>query len=511
MAENMLAAQIQPAPSIGPVVGQLNQLRLQQQQLSQQNALYGAMAGGDPNEIAKYDPDAATSRLKFNSASRADAAAVQYAAAAANGDKAAMAALIAAGSPLGELISGVQQHQQAILSAMSEDERKNIAQFGPAVGAQLATAYAEPDPAKKAAILATARPNALKAGWDEKEIDDFIAKALSPDGNEVLGATGYGMLATGKAAQDALTAGHFSPTDLSKPQFFPQTQVSAMGAGAAAIPGAKPAGTGIVAGGDSPTAGGHWATPEEKAAGNFKPDASLWIDKDGTPKVIGASGVTVNNDSGTPTKGYRFVRDDQGRIISEEPIPGSPEEAAAKAAAAKTDANAGAKVRIANTVIDSLDRTIDSIETNPAGTAGWGGAFLRFLPQSQAQSVQERLRTITANLGFDKLQEMRAASPTGGALGQVSDFENRLLQAVAGSLEQSQDPTELLYNLKRIRMMYSAVIGDSGDLSKKVAAIGKAVDSGVLTQKEGQERIDATLSASKAPPDIDKLLEKYAP
>jgi hypothetical protein len=54
-------------------------------------------------------------------------------------------------------------------------------------------------------------------------------------------------------------------------------------------------------------------------------------------------------------------------------------------------------------------------------------------------------------MGFDELQAMRDASPTGGALGQVSDFENRQLQALRGNIEAAQSAAQLRDNLERLK------------------------------------------------------------
>ena len=48
-------------------------------------------------------------------------------------------------------------------------------------------------------------------------------------------------------------------------------------------------------------------------------------------------------------------------------------------------------------------------------------------------------RTLLVQGGFAELQALRDASPTGGALGQVSDRENAMLQQAAGALGRSQD------------------------------------------------------------------------
>ena len=53
---------------------------------------------------------------------------------------------------------------------------------------------------------------------------------------------------------------------------------------------------------------------------------------------------------------------------------------------------------------------------------------------------------------------MRAASPTGGALGQVSERELGFLQSVIGSLEQSQGREQFLENLGRVEGAFNDVI-----------------------------------------------------
>ena len=67
------------------------------------------------------------------------------------------------------------------------------------------------------------------------------------------------------------------------------------------------------------------------------------------------------------------------------------------------------------------------------------------------------------NLGFDKLQAMRDASPTGGALGQVSEMELRQLNAAFGDFEQSLSPEELKYNLSKALQVYMDVIHGPGN------------------------------------------------
>ena len=88
---------------------------------------------------------------------------------------------------------------------------------------------------------------------------------------------------------------------------------------------------------------------------------------------------------------------------------------------------------------------------------------LSAIPTTDANALSNRLRTIQANISFDKLQAMREASPTGGALGQVSTFELQNLMAVFGSLEQSQTAEDLEYNLLRLQKVYNDIIHGPGN------------------------------------------------
>ena len=88
-------------------------------------------------------------------------------------------------------------------------------------------------------------------------------------------------------------------------------------------------------------------------------------------------------------------------------------------------------------------------------TTGLVGKGQSFVPGTDAFNLNQRLLTIKANLGFDRLQQMRDASPTGGALGQVAVQELNALQSTVGSLEIGQDRKELEKNLNKIEHHYS--------------------------------------------------------
>ena len=214
---------------------------------------------------------------------------------------------------------------------------------------------------------------------------------------------------------------------------------------------------------------------------------------------VGPTGV----DYGDPGPGLAWRRNPDNTVMTDEqglPIAGAFQggKVAQEAAAAEAKAviGAGQKERTANIVVDEVDRALARIESNPSGTTGWGGLFMQWAPESDAQFVKERMTTIKANVGFDKLQLMRESSPTGGAVGQVSNFENVLLQATFGSLEQSQRPEDLSYNLRRIGSIYSIVIGEPGmeQQTQALAQIGQAVDRGEMSQEEAMQQVEGILS-----------------
>lgn len=101
---------------------------------------------------------------------------------------------------------------------------------------------------------------------------------------------------------------------------------------------------------------------------------------------------------------------------------------------------------------DVMMKDIDrAIENAGFWTTGLIGSMASGVAGTDAHDLANIVNTIKANVGFDKLQAMREASPTGGALGQVSERENTLLQSTLGALEQSQSEEQFVGNLKRLQ------------------------------------------------------------
>ena len=112
----------------------------------------------------------------------------------------------------------------------------------------------------------------------------------------------------------------------------------------------------------------------------------------------------------------------------------------------------------ADMAIGAADRVINEVKQardKVSGFTAGAGALLSVVPLTEAKDLSKRLNTIKANLGFDRLQQMRDASPTGGALGQVAVQELIALQSTIASLDQDQSPAQLKEALNKIEFHYS--------------------------------------------------------
>jgi len=144
---------------------------------------------------------------------------------------------------------------------------------------------------------------------------------------------------------------------------------------------------------------------------------------------------------GTLDKGTMMVqgRDEQGNITYKVvPIPGSQAAADVEQAASAKEAAREGGIKTAGVVLTNIDEAQRVIKESKLPTSGFVGSMLTKIPGTAATDVSALVNTIKANIGFDKLQAMRDASPTGGALGQVSNQEIDFLQSTLNNLTQNQ-------------------------------------------------------------------------
>lgn len=184
-------------------------------------------------------------------------------------------------------------------------------------------------------------------------------------------------------------------------------------------------------------------------------------------KRAGATTVDARQMGNIPP-GYQVQYNEQGQPISMAPIPGSPDFIKAQREREAFEQGRVSQDRTSQVVTQDIDRAMELIEQSPFTTTGAIGPALSKIGGTASNDVNQLITTIKANAGFDRLQAMRDASPTGGALGAVSERELTYLQSTIGSLDQSQTKEQLIRNLQRVRKAYSDIIdgpqGQSGAL-----------------------------------------------
>lgn len=107
--------------------------------------------------------------------------------------------------------------------------------------------------------------------------------------------------------------------------------------------------------------------------------------------------------------------------------------------------------------ITTIDGVINKVDEATKQVSPWSagkGSIFSVIPGSDAKNLAATVETIKANLGFDRLQRMRDASPTGGALGQVAVQELVALQSSVASLDIAQSPEQLKKNLDAVKRHY---------------------------------------------------------
>ena len=82
------------------------------------------------------------------------------------------------------------------------------------------------------------------------------------------------------------------------------------------------------------------------------------------------------------------------------------------------------------------------------------------MPGSALNTYRGLKANVGADIGFERLQQMRAASKTGGALGQVSEKELELLIATLGSMDENMEESVLLDKLYQIQDAYNYYLSD---------------------------------------------------
>lgn len=116
--------------------------------------------------------------------------------------------------------------------------------------------------------------------------------------------------------------------------------------------------------------------------------------------------------------------------------------------------------------LDAIAQIEAAVNSEEAGSwmnpfddvTGLTGAGMALIPGTPAYDTNAQIETVISSIGFDRLQKMRDESPTGGALGQVSERELSQLNASLGNLRQSQSRESFKRNLQQVKRHYLAAV-----------------------------------------------------
>jgi hypothetical protein len=140
--------------------------------------------------------------------------------------------------------------------------------------------------------------------------------------------------------------------------------------------------------------------------------------------------VTVGGGKyGTIPQGFELMEGPEGATMRR--IPGGPEDTSVKEAKQQGQADVASRV-----VTSAAQRAREAAGNRNFGHVGQG-TVAKLAPWSDSAEVSRQVEVMKAAAKIENLTAMRQASPTGGALGAVSDQESQMLAAKSGALDPS--------------------------------------------------------------------------
>jgi hypothetical protein len=119
--------------------------------------------------------------------------------------------------------------------------------------------------------------------------------------------------------------------------------------------------------------------------------------------------------------------------------------------------SAFAQVKTMQNLDNSIRQVKRSLNLAGPGTTGLIGSVMAGIPGTGARDLVEMIQTQQGQIAFQALYDMRQASKTGGALGNVSNKEIKLLYSSFGALDPLMSEEELKTTLTDVLMKYEGM------------------------------------------------------
>jgi hypothetical protein len=187
--------------------------------------------------------------------------------------------------------------------------------------------------------------------------------------------------------------------------------------------------------------------PEAKPPAGYELK-SVTLDTATGKQTYEAPAPAINADTETP-EGMRLktVRVDEKGKQSREFEPDTTEE--------ELDRDLGrfkSSIDQASRTVADIDKIIEIAKGSTLPSVGRMSNWISKLPvDTAANDVRLLMNNVQADVAFKTLADMRQNSPTGGALGAVSEKELALLSAAEGAIDPSLSPDVFMRALERIR------------------------------------------------------------
>jgi len=103
-------------------------------------------------------------------------------------------------------------------------------------------------------------------------------------------------------------------------------------------------------------------------------------------------------------------------------------------------------------------------QNNDWETQGAIGGLLNMIPwvNNESKDYRANLQQLRDHLSIQNLQRMRESSPTGGALGNVTEGEERLLANATANLDPGQGPEQRSTNIRTVQNHFGSYLGRIG-------------------------------------------------
>ena len=269
-----------------------------------------------------------------------------------------------------------------------------------------------------------------------------------------------------------------------------------------------------------------------EATGQWEPVQAWWDNKEAIA-LAGRDNTTIVNEAETPAQvtareiygdpGPGLVWDidpatgqarlgDNGAPIAAAyqggPVWQDQQDAASAEAAAAEKAETAENTEAVQYMVvqDDIGRALELAQNEMA--TGWLGARAANVEGSDAYNLRQTLLSLEANIAFDALNQMRAASQTGGALGNVTERELALLSATYGSIDPSQSGSVLEYNLKRLEWAMDKVVNGIPDGNGGIRRVTQD-DFEAFTASLGQPDASPAGGDSGISSEDQALIDKY--